>query len=188
MGTGSFPGLQAAGACYSHLVPRSWKSRAIPLLVLSTFVAYEKREYLPTFLSDIEISAEILVMYVYHVIRSVYFTHNSHQGFEILARNVWDTAIWAFIYCFDILQMLYILVPMIYENTHPRSSAVSSYLYQHSSLHASWIILFYTGPFVYILALFILPYFLSSPPPRPQLLYFICALDNVRRNLVSLSQ
>ena len=40
------------------------------------------------FLSDIEISPDIWVMYVYHVIRSVYFTHTSHQDFELLARSV----------------------------------------------------------------------------------------------------
>ena len=52
MGTGSFPGVEAAGPPGwppPHLVPKVLeKSRAIPLLTLRTFVAYKKAETYPT--------------------------------------------------------------------------------------------------------------------------------------------
>jgi hypothetical protein len=52
MGTGSFPGVKYGRGVrlttHPLLVLRSWKSRAIPLLSLRAFVAYEKGEtYLP---------------------------------------------------------------------------------------------------------------------------------------------
>jgi len=52
-------------------------------------VAYKKGENLPAFISHIDISTNICVMYVYQVIRSVYFTHTLHQGFKLFfARSV----------------------------------------------------------------------------------------------------
>jgi hypothetical protein len=57
MGTWSFPGLKSGRGVtltpHPFLVPWSWKGRAIPLLSLRTFVAYEKGEtYLPTYLPE----------------------------------------------------------------------------------------------------------------------------------------
>ena len=60
----------------------------------------------------------------------------------------------------------FILWCLWFMNTQSRSSAASSYLYQHSSLRTSCIILFYIGPFVYTLAPFILHPFLSPAPLR----------------------
>ena len=60
MGTGSFPGVEAAGAWAWPPTPISSrgprKSRAIPLLTLRALVAYKKNENLPTYL-------QILVSY-----------------------------------------------------------------------------------------------------------------------------
>ena len=52
MGTGSFPGVEAAGAWgwppHPHLVPKVLeKSTALPLLTLRVYVDYEKGENLP---------------------------------------------------------------------------------------------------------------------------------------------
>jgi hypothetical protein len=48
MGTGSFPGVESGRGVtltpHPLLVPRSKNSRAIPLLYLRAFVAYEKGE------------------------------------------------------------------------------------------------------------------------------------------------
>jgi len=52
MGTGSFPGVKCGRGVllttHPLLVPRSWKSTAIPLLTLRAFVAYKMGGKLPT--------------------------------------------------------------------------------------------------------------------------------------------
>jgi len=73
--------------------------------------------YNPAFLSDIKISTDICVMYMHHITGFVYFTNTSHQCFQLFARSVWDAESLMFILCFDILQMVYIIVPMTCEHT-----------------------------------------------------------------------